>query len=89
MMATRDTHRYKIVSVGCGPQDYFLNPNTGEFNSFFWVSEHILELQTVPRFLTALLHGLLAAVPSKGMASDHFTRTYPYAISLFTRVFPK
>ncbi|CAK7221304.1 hypothetical protein SBRCBS47491_004482 [Sporothrix bragantina] len=85
--ATNDNSRYIVVSKGCGPTDYTLVTNAAKGASNKWVSEHILELQTIPRFLTALLDGQLAAVPSMDIPSEVFTTASTNTVRMFTQAF--
>ncbi|KAK1767907.1 killer toxin subunits alpha/beta [Phialemonium atrogriseum] len=58
-----DPSRYVVKSTGCGPQDYTLKTRAAknEVNGI-WVTEHILELNTVGRFMTASLDGGLGGL---------------------------
>ena len=57
-----DASRYVIKSAGCGPQDYELETEAAKGQATgIWVSEHILELNTIGRFMTASLDGGLGA----------------------------
>ncbi|KAL6855621.1 hypothetical protein ACO1O0_006773 [Amphichorda felina] len=55
-----DASRYVVKSLGCMPEDYGLLTRAGksEVNGI-WVSEHILELNTIGRFMTASLDGII------------------------------
>ncbi|KAL1903758.1 hypothetical protein Sste5344_010537 [Sporothrix stenoceras] len=86
--ATQDSSRYKVFSNGCCPQDYILNQFSAEASSSLWVSEHIIELQLIPRLLTALLDAELAPVPSIGMTAVPFRLVPPSIIEAFVITFP-
>lgn len=63
--ANNDNSRYKVESSGCGPTDYVLNrysARTALSPKSEWVTEHILELQTIPRFIQALVDGTLPSI---------------------------
>jgi hypothetical protein len=52
-------------------------------------AEHVLELQTISRFITALIDGQLPAVPSAGMPFELFAGADPDVINKFTSPFPQ
>jgi hypothetical protein len=56
--------------------------------SLFLTAEHILELQSIPRFLSSILDGQLVAVPSMGMNSVVFTQINKHVVHSFMNVFP-
>ncbi|KAK3937478.1 hypothetical protein QBC46DRAFT_319536 [Diplogelasinospora grovesii] len=86
--ANGDTSRYKMVARGCGPQDYTLNAAAAKADSQMWVSEHILELQTIMRFLEAILDGQLYPVPSMGMRGIYMNPVDPDVVANFTDGLP-
>ena len=67
-----DPSRYVVKSNGCGPNEYILETmaGKGETNGI-WVSEHILELNSIGRFMISLLDGGLDGIgfPGQGGAA--------------------
>ncbi|QUC21794.1 uncharacterized protein UV8b_06035 [Ustilaginoidea virens] len=63
MEINNDRSRYVVKSAGCGPQDYELKTRAAknEVNGI-WVTEHILELNTIGRFMAASLDGALPSL---------------------------
>lgn len=59
----QDNSRYVTESYGCGPSDYrFLTNAAKNQANGIWVSEHILELNSIGRFMTASLDGGLGGI---------------------------
>jgi GH18 family chitinase len=72
-----DMSRYQIKSEGCGPQEYELQTQAPKAKTRgIWVSEHILELNTIGRFMTAMLDGGLGGVGDPGDAN--YLRPYEF-----------
>jgi hypothetical protein len=87
---TKDTHRYQVESVGCGPSEYTLNIDAPKGTGNKWVSEHILELQTIPRFLTAILDGRLDQIDTfDGLPVRYITQVSPDVVKLLITPFPE
>lgn len=62
-----DRSRYVVKSTGCGPQDYILKTDAAKSevsDHGIWVTEHILEMNTIGRFMLASLEG---GVPGAGL----------------------
>jgi hypothetical protein len=86
----QDAHRYQVESVGCGPSEYTLNIDAPKGTENKWVSEHILELQTIPRFLTAVLDGQLDQIDTfDGLPVRYITRLSPDVVKLLITPFPE
>lgn len=83
-----DSSRYVVKSTGCGPQDYELKTRAAKVEvNGIWVTEHILELNSIGRFMTASLDGGLGGLgaPSHlpgfyfgNSATTHEVRMFAY-----------
>ena len=71
-----DSSRYVVKSTGCGPTGYTLvTQATKRAANGIWVSEHILELNTIGRFITASLDGGLGGLgPPSNLPAFAFSR---------------
>lgn len=66
-----DASRYVVKSTGCGPQDYTLKTHA---TNGIWVTEHILELNTIGRFMTTSLDGGLGGLgPPSSLPGYYFS----------------
>ena len=79
-----DPSRYVVKSSGCGPQDYELKTQAafGDTNGI-WVSEHILELNTIGRFMTASLDGGLGAFLIGSLPGFYFAPANIHQVQMF------
>jgi hypothetical protein len=79
--ADKDKHRYLVKSSGCGPSDYkLLDKADPKKAPGKWVSEHILELQSFPRFLESVITGKFKGPNTRGSAATTNMKQVMYAL---------